>query len=295
MKKSFTTAFILLISNFIFAQSIKNQIEENRFLEMKENKFGVTDSLNNEIIPFKYNFIEYENKRLIVKYKNLNGVFSINNVELIPIKYKFILPRKKDRFILWSNNSLFGLSDLDGNIILPVKYKNVSSTINDDFYITKSIENLNAVFDYNGKLIFDEAYKFYTIDNYKIFATKNNQPQILDIQNPNNTVSLDTSIKFIETARHYTSGEKLYQIIKKNNKYGIINANNEIIIPVKYDEIKSSQNWKYFLIKQSNKIGLININGTIIKNPIYDKVEFRKEYLILKRKNAKDEFYTYQN
>ncbi len=88
--------------------------------------------------------------------------------------------------------------------------------------------------------------------------------------------------------------ENLFQIIKKENKYGIINSKNKTIIPIIYDEIKSSENWKYFIIKQKNKIGLININGIVTKEPIYDNIQLRKEYIILKRKNLKDEYYSYE-
>ena len=89
-------------------------------------------------------------------------------------------------------------------------------------------------------------------------------------------------------------GESLFQIIKSENKYGVINSKNETIIPIIYDEIKSSQNWRYFIIKLNNKLGLININGIITKEPIYDNIELRKEYILLKRKDKKDEIYSYE-
>lgn len=270
------------------------KIEENRFIERRNNKFGITDSLQNVIIPFKYDFIEYENQRLIVHKNNLNGLFSLENKELVPIEFKFILPRKNDRFILWKNNSTDGLCDMNGKIIIPVKYKNVSSTENDDFYITENENNLNGVYDYNGKNIILEEYKFFTVDEYKIFATKHNKAQIIDLQNSKNNIDLDEKIELIETLRHHAMGENLFQIIKKENKFGLINSKNETIIPIIYDEIKSSQNWRYFIIKQNNKIGLINVNGTVTKEPIYDSIELRKEYIVLKRKNIKDEIYAYE-
>ena len=89
-------------------------------------------------------------------------------------------------------------------------------------------------------------------------------------------------------------GESLFQIIKRENKYGVINSKNTIIIPVIYDQIKSSQDWRYFIIELKNKFGLININGIITKDPIYDSIQLRKEYIILKRRNVKDEYYTYE-
>lgn len=294
VKKTISTILFLLLTTFIYSQNSKTKIEGNKFIESRENKFGVTDSLKNVIIPFIYDFIEFKNQRLIVRRNNLNGLFSIDNKELLPIEFEFILPRKNERFILWTKKSIFGLSDINGKIIIPIQYKSVSSTENDDFYITENGKNLNGVYDYNGKNIIPEEFKFYTVDKYRIFATKDNKSQIIEINNSENNIILDEKIELIETARHYSMGENLFQIIKKENKYGIINSKNETIIPTIYDEIKSSQNWRYFIIKQKNKIGLINVNGTVTKQPIYDSIELRKEYIVLKRKNIKDEIYAYE-
>jgi hypothetical protein len=294
VKKTILTILFLLLTTFIYSQNSKTKIEENKFIESRENKFGVTDSLKNVIIPFVYDFIEFKNQRLIIRKNNLNGLFSLDNKKLLPIEFEFILPRGNERFILWTKKSIFGLSDINGKIIIPIQYKSVSSTENDDFYITENGKNLNGVYDYNGKNIIPEEFKFYTVDKYRIFASKDNKSQIIEINNSENNIILDEKIELIETVRHYSMGENLFQIIKKENKYGIINSKNETIIPIIYDEIKSSQNWRYFIIKQKNKIGLININGTVTKQPIYDSIELRKEYIVLKRKNIKDEIYAYE-
>jgi hypothetical protein len=294
VKRIISTILFLSLSTLIYSQNSKTKIEENRFIERRDNKFGIIDSLNNVIIPFKYDFIEFKNQRLIIRNYNLNGLFSLDNEELLPIEFEFILPRKNKRFILWTKKSIFGLSDINGKIIIPIQYKRVSSTENDDFYITENENNLNGVYDYNGKIIIPEEYKFYTVDKYRIFATKNNNSQIIDLQNSKNNILLGEKIELIETVRHYSMGENLFQILKKENKFGVINSKNETIIPIIYDEIKSSQNWRYFIIKQNNKFGLINVDGTVTKEPIYDKIELRKEYIVLKRKNIKDEIYAYK-
>ena len=294
MKGTISTILFLLLTTFIYSQNSKTKIEENKFIERRENKFGVTDSLKNVIIPFIYDFIEFKNQRLIIRKNNLNGLFSLDNKELLPIEFEFILPRKNERFILWTKQRIFGLSDINGKIIIPIQYKRISSTENDNFYITENENNLNGVYDYNGKNIVPEEFKFYTVYKNRIFATKDNKARIIDLQNSEKSIILDEKIELIETVKHYSMGEDLFQIIKKGNKYGIINAKNETIIPIVYDEIKSSQNWRYFIIKQHNKIGLINVNGTVTKEPIYNSIELRKEYIVLKRKNIKDEIYSYE-
>lgn len=292
MKLILLSILTIALAGQTFSQ--QNRIEENRLLKVKNGKYGLTDTLNKTIVPFDYDFIEYQNSRLIVRKKRLQGLLTTNNKLIIPIKYQFILPRGNNRFLLWTPSSVFGLSDGDGKTILPVQYKSVSSTENDSFYITKNDKNLNGVYNFNGENILPAIYRFYTIDGYKIFAVKDAQPLILNIKNPEETIILDKDIAFVETTRHYSMGEQLYQIVKKGNKFGVINASNQTIVPITYEEVKSSQHWRYFIIRDRGKIGLINIDGDIVKEPVYDAIELRKEFVLLKRKNQKDEIYSYK-
>lgn len=283
---------LLLTAEESFSQ--KTKIETNRFLCVKNGKYGVTDSLNKTIVPFLYEHIEYKNSRLIVRKKGLHGLLTINNDVIVPVAYQFILPRGNDRFILWTLKPLFGLCDNNGKIILPVKYKNISSIEKDDFYITRNDKNLNGAYTFAGENVLPEIYKFYTRDGYKVFAVKDGQPLILDLQKPDNAVLLDRDITLVETSRHYSIGEQFFQIVRKQNKYGVINASNQTVIPIIYEEVKSSQDWRYFIIKENGKVGLINVNGNIVKEPIFDAIELRKEYIVLKQKNKKDEIYSYE-
>jgi hypothetical protein len=291
MKGIILFTFSLLITQLIYAQT-ERELEANRYLRIINNKYGITDSSGKIIIPFIYDYIDYKNTRLIVRKNNMEGLLTMKNEKLIPIKYQFLLPRI-NMFILWGKK-VKGVCDINGKIILPAKYKTVGSTGNDDFYITQNENNLYGVYDSNGKNILQEAYKFFTIDNYKIFALKSGNPLIIDLQNLNAPVYLDTNIQFVYTARHLSMGEKLFQIVKKQNKYGLINSGNETIIPIIYDDLRSADQWKYFLFKKNNKTGLIHVDGRIIKEAIYDKIDLRKEHVLLKRKGFKDEVYFYE-
>ena len=74
VKRTISTILFLFLSTLIYSQNSKTKIEENRFIERRDNKFGITDSLRNVIIPFKYDFIEFKNQRLIIRNNNLNGL-----------------------------------------------------------------------------------------------------------------------------------------------------------------------------------------------------------------------------
>jgi hypothetical protein len=291
MNKLFLSLVVFLIAEMSFAQETK--IEANRFIKLKNGKVGVTDSLNKTIVPFQYESIEFYNNRLLVRKNGMYGLNTIYNDTILQAIYKYILPRNNNRFILCKTNTLFGLCDNDGKMMLPLIYKNIYSTENDDFYITQNDKNLKGVYNASGENILPEIYQFYTQDGYKIFAVKNGQPLILNFKNPTAELLLDKKIAFVETIRHFTIAEQFFQIVKQDNKYGVINANNEIVIPIIYDDLKSSQHWRYFVITVNGKLGIINVAGNIEKEPIYDDIEFRKEHVLLKRKNQKAEIYFY--
>jgi len=295
MNKLILIIFGVLIQNLVLSQDFKRQIEENRYLEIKQTKHGVIDSLNLIITPFIYDKIYYKNGRLIVQLQNLKGVINTDNQLIVPIIYKDINSDEKcNRFILCTENNQFGLSDSNGKVIIPIKYKRVSSVENYNYYITKNVNDLNGVYDTNGKNVIPEEYKFYTIYDNKIFATKNNQPFILDIENSINSKKLETDIIFINTYKYHTKGSKPFQIIKKGHKFGVINSNNKIIIPIIYDEIKTAGHWRYFIIMKNNKLGIIDINGKIVKDLIYDSIRPSIMYVVLERKNKKGEVFSYE-
>ncbi len=292
MKLVFLTILAFVLAEKAVSQEI--QLEANRFLKVKQRSYGVTDSLDQTVVPFIYELIEYKNNRLIVYKKGLTGLLTLNNEVVLTTDFKFILPRNNNRFILWTPNSQFGLCNQDGQIILPVSYKSVSSTENDDYYITKNEKNLNGVYSFTGEQILPEVYRFYTQDGYKVFAVKDDLPLLLHLQQPDSIVVLDKDIAFVETVRHNSMGEQFFQIVKKGNKYGVLNTSNEIVIPLLYDEVKSSQNWRYYICKINGKLGIIKVDGTVVKELIYDSIELRKEYVLLKQKHQTVETWFYE-
>gem|GEM_PF-5883015 len=175
MKQLFLIIFSIFISQNIFSQ-LPQEIEKNIFLKVIKNKFGLSDNSNKVIVPFIYDFIEYKNQKLIVRKQNSQGLLSIDNKILVPIKYQFVLPRNNNRFILWTHSSLFGLCDTSGKIIIPVKFKIISPLEIDNLYLTENDKQLNGVYDLNGNVVLKESYKFYTVDNNKIFATEKKSP-----------------------------------------------------------------------------------------------------------------------
>lgn len=81
-----------------------------------------------------------------------------------------------------------------------------------------------------------------------------------------------------------------------NNKYGVVNKNNEIIIPIENKFIKLFHNLNLLLITHNNnKSSLVNFNGkNILPQEYYSKISLFGDNLILARVNNKSGIYNYK-
>ena len=226
MKNSIMIKLLYLLALLIgFNSNCQNKIlykfTDNRLLTIQNEKQGVIDTLNNIIIPFEYTHIEFRNDRFILTKDKKVGLFDINYQEIVPNIYNHILPRSNSRFILWSYNEQDGLVDGNGNVFIPLEYDYVGNIDRSDkFYEVKNKNGLNGIYDYNGNKILDEVYSFYTVDDEVIFAAKGDESFIIDLNNLTKTIKLEIGTKLIYTVRHYSSTEKYYQIVSKDNLYG---------------------------------------------------------------------------
>lgn len=75
------------------------------------------------------------------------------------------------------------------------------------------------------------------------------------------------------------AGKDIY-ITKLNGYYGIMNSRNEILIENEYDKIKPFQ--EVFILKKEDKYGLANKFGSIIYDTKYEKIKDLNEYLLIK-------------
>lgn len=122
----------------------------------------------------------------------------------------------------------------------------------------------------------------------------------------------------LSAKRQYSKMKKLSSnkiLVCVNKKYGVIDINENIIVPIKYKEfeqigndlyktklngyygLKNSSNYAYlkdeydsikpfydtFLIKKEGKYGLVDIKGKMIIDATYDKIVKKDEYIVAKK------------
>ncbi len=88
-----------------------------------------------------------------------------------------------------------------------------------------------------------------------------------------------------DAAKFFTNNfykKKNYGIVTKKNKIGLVDKNNNIVIPFHYDSIEAGyDNGKYInclIVKKNNKFGCINYQLKILLPCKYDEVVLKAEY-----------------
>jgi hypothetical protein len=242
----------------------------------KKNKTGLLNEKNETIIPFEYDYIQFENTggddstyNFRVKNKNGNiGILNNYNQTLLPENYSELtginddivyngVRQNKQHYIAKVANGKYGVITQDNKEFLPFVYDSIIkvNTLRDNnnrfiqSYFTVIYRGKYGILNKKGEYLFKPTFD-QTIEllNYKINDSAYYAVSTLN-KKEYNLFSNKTGL-LISADKSYSFGEKSYKndynngvIFFKDNKtrlYGalLINKNNEIIKPV-YDDIET--------------------------------------------------------
>lgn len=205
----------------------------------------------------------------------LDGKWGLYNGE------KMIIPAVADKkFEIETRNKLLigtvggkkGAYDFDGNIVLPHEYEEIMNVDNDSYFAAKK-DGKTGLFGMNGTIVIPASeYVNFTLYPDFIIGYKDNKLfQILDYSG---------NLKSPDTFEDYNGIENLdgYYWLKKGNKWGVMNFDGNIIMPVKYSDEDLSQNGSLFIVKNSagNKT-YYNLDGSL--NPAKRSIDVERQYL----------------
>ena len=155
---------------------------------------GVIDYKDNIIIPFKYdNISEYDYYLLEVRLGNKYGLINYYDEIILDIIYSDLFAIDSD-IVAVKSNGVWGAMTLDHTQVVPVQYKSVGRFEN-DFIKTKTINNFYGLYSKNGKRLLADKY---------------------------NKIELKNG----------------YFIVKEGKLYGLANTSGAVLTPSKYSKIK---------------------------------------------------------
>lgn len=272
-----------LFDNLILENNSDNVIVE------KNRKFGLINSRNEIILEFEYDVLTKLNNNY---YKGIKD----KEIFLINIGNKKIASYGKNKDIKFYNNKFFIIENEkidvyneELNLLTTYEGKNIFK-INDKVLLLQKDKECFLIYD---KLILyhediEQIFEEYMVVNY------GNTKQLKKIGESNPLLQGYSSI-FINTINSI--------IVEKNNNFGVINLDGEIVIPLNYTRItpfyqgyygveeKSSfykkDNNGNLILEDEYKCGLIDKKGKEVIEANYEAIiNFNKYFAILLDKNS---------
>lgn len=226
-----------------------------------------------------------EENVLKVQKEGKYGLINLDGTEILPCEYDSIttMKNRKNSLIVKKENNI-GIVNTDGTIIVPVEYSDVT-TITDDYkngYIVKNAESKFGVIKANGQIGLECKFEDikHLVDNNMYIVKENNVWKVLF---EDGTSYLEGKV---ENAVAINAGNI---IINNNGKYGVVNIQAEIKIPMDYQDISFMFDDKY-IAKKDDKYGIININNETVVDFKYLSMVYNKETDYTKAQNENNTY-----
>ncbi|MBD8083178.1 WG repeat-containing protein [Chryseobacterium caseinilyticum] len=262
----------------------------------RKGKYGMIKTNGEFKIPLEYDFIEpydtshgvyseYYNARKGKIYHILNKELKEIGLSYEPVYNAFTID---DPIIIFKNlKNKFGMVDWQGETLIPFVYDRMDE-IEGTPFLSVAIGDSFGIIDEKGQikipLQYHEIYPLYDKFDDEELSKKNLFIADNKVININNKVLIDGYNLIVPIFNNHN-----YFIISKNKKFGIIDVNRKIILPLEYDEIS---NWTEYgprhskFIVKNGKIGLIDHETfKITIPPIYDKFSYLNGLIFAKKQN----------
>ena len=256
--------FIFVIKGILTKDKDQGKItSQSYFTAFKDNKWGVIDSLGNYVIDpsyeemiiipnskndvflcvydVDYNTGEYKTKAL--NSKNEEIFTEYEKIEAIQNKDKNNNLWYEDNVLKVEKDGKYGLINLSGKVLAECQY-----------------DDITAIYGIKNALKVKKNEKYGVINNEGKEIVKNDY---LDVQ----ALGTDSKTGFI--------------VKNADNKYGIVDNSNNIILGLQYDEIEKVYGNDLYVVKINGKQQLVKKDGTEVLSDKFDEIK-----AILKEKDA---------
>jgi hypothetical protein len=262
----------------------------------KNGKFGIIDTLGNEVLPLKYGLIEHP-----TEYSNESDLFVVKqgkNLQLLDKKAKpitdfnikeYLWDSYKGKetyqryFVLTDNSGMVGTVSDNGIKEIPFEYQKIEPFDGKSVTYAKRDGKFGLI-DYSGKVIYPFEYDDIVTQKFFDYFIVNNSGKYGMVDDEGKQL-LSFSYQSI-TPVFYDKDKRF--IVQQNGLFGVIDLNENVIIPIEFDEIS---NWveygpKEHFITKNGKKGLISREGKIVIPPQYDEIWVDNSELIKVENNG---------
>ncbi len=164
---------------------------------------------------FRYGYYDYEyNKVLDLEYNQISRILDVKN--------------KNNIYLIASFNGQFGVF-INNTKVIDTQYQSINYDSELEVFIVERTGKYGA-FNENGTEILKPEFNSLIIQGVFLYAQNDTEQKVYNKNGKEVNIPFTTIIESTETSQYYIKIE--------NNKYGIINDKNEVLINCEYDLIQ---------------------------------------------------------
>ena len=237
-----------------------NNYRDNVYKCQRDGKLGLVNSQDITLLQCEYSIIKHSGEYVYLVKNGKNGYAELKGTDeiksLIPCIYDKLESYSKDAPMRATYNGKEGMIDGNNKIIIPFEYSNIGKFYNVGAYNMAWVEQ-------------DGKYGIYNIDGTVI------QPWDIEkayVMNENSGTTYLTFDDFPDPSTPYIH-------IVVNGMTGVLSGKTyKTVIPCKYGYISPIINERAFY-KANNKWGIMDIQNNSIQDAIYDKIKINNNWL----------------
>ena len=237
-----------------------NNYRDNVYKCQRNGKLGLVNSQDITLLQCEYSSIKHSGEYVYLVKNGKNGYAELKGTDevksLIPCIYDKLESYSKDAPMRATYNGKEGMIDGNNKIIIPFEYSNIGKFYNVGAYNMAWVEQ-------------DGKYGIYNIDGTVI------QPWDIEkayVMNENSGTTYLTFEDFPDPSTPYIH-------IVVNGMTGVLSGKTyKTVIPCKYGYISPVINERAFY-KANNKWGIMDIQNNSIQDAIYDKIKINNNWL----------------
>lgn len=237
-----------------------NNYRDNVYKCQRDGKLGLVNSQDITLLQCEYSSIKHSGEYVYLVKNGKNGYAELKGTDevksLIPCIYDKLESYSKDTPMRATYNGKEGMIDGNNKIIIPFEYSNIGKFYNVGAYNMAWVEQ-------------DGKYGIYNIDGTVI------QPWDIEkayVMNENSGTTYLTFDDFPDPSTPYIH-------IVVNGMTGVLSGKTyKTVIPCKYGYISPVINERAFY-KANNKWGIMDIQNNSIQDAIYDKIKINNNWL----------------
>lgn len=237
-----------------------NNYRDNVYKCQRNGKLGLVNSQDITLLQCEYSSIKHSGEYVYLVKNGKNGYAELKGTDevksLIPCIYDKLESYSKDAPMRATYNGKEGMIDGNNKIIIPFEYSNIGKFYNVGAYNMAWVEQ-------------DGKYGIYNIDGTVI------QPWDIEkayVMNENSGTTYLTFDDFPDPSTPYIH-------IVVNGMTGVLSGKTyKTVIPCKYGYISPVINERAFY-KANNKWGIMDIQNNSIQDAIYDKIKINNNWL----------------